>query len=156
MGELNKHELRRLAQSLPHKDWYAGNAYGKKFIADYQVIAPTPEGNYVLLEGNQNFLDHAVANVAFVGACSPAAIISLLDELAQAKCEAAHAIQQKDAAYSECKELRQDAERYRWVSSGVQEAETLLSVVICHGGDTAKAAERIDIYMEASKDLSHD
>lgn len=88
MTDLNKQELRRLADAVPHKDWYAGNAYGKKFIADYQVIAPTPEGNYVLLEGNQNFLDHAVANVAFVGACSPSAVLALLDENELLRCDA--------------------------------------------------------------------
>lgn len=115
MTDLNKQELRRLAEALPHKDWYAGNAYGKKFIADYQVIAPTPEGNYVLLEGNQNFLDHAVANVAFVGACSPSAVLALLDEIDLLR----HGVKgdfDLDAWLEWAKEaarLRQDAERYR-------------------------------------------
>lgn len=42
----------------------------------------------------------------FVAAANPDVVLSLLDSEAQAKCEAGHAIQQKDAAYAECKALR--------------------------------------------------
>lgn len=48
--------------------------------------------------------------------------------------------------------MAKDAELYRWVSSGVQEAETLVSVVLCHGGDIRKVAERIAVYMEANQE----
>lgn len=48
--------------------------------------------------------------------------------------------------------MAKDAELYRWVSSGVQEAETLVSVVVCHGGDSRKVAERIAVYMEANQE----
>ena len=46
--------------------------------------------------------------------------------------------------------LRKDAERYRWASSGVHEAETLVSIVNCHGGYAEKVAERVDVYREAA------
>ncbi len=82
--EVNKEELRRLAEAAAHKYWYAGNAYDKPFIRKYQIITDTPDGKYVLLDGNQNFPEHCVANVAFVGAANPAAILSLLDELDEA------------------------------------------------------------------------
>lgn len=52
--------------------------------------------------------------------------------------------------------MAKDAELYRWVSSGAQEAETLVSVVLCHGGDAAKIAERIATYMEANQEVCHD
>ena len=45
---------------------------------------------------------------------------------------------------------QKDAERYRWVSSGLHEAETLASIVICHGGYAEKVAERVDVYREAA------
>jgi len=48
--------------------------------------------------------------------------------------------------------MAKDAELYRWVSSGVQEAETLVSVVVCHGGDSRKVAERLAVYMEANQE----
>lgn len=106
MTRVKKAELRRLAEAAAHKDWYAGNAYDKPFILNSQIITDTPDGKYVLLDGNHHFRADCVANVAFVGAASPAVVLSLLDSEAQAKCEARHAIYQKDAAYAECKALR--------------------------------------------------
>lgn len=80
MNELNRAELRRLAEAAAHKDWYAGNAYGKPLILNSQIITDTPDGKYVLLDGNHHFRADCVANVAFVGAANPAAVLSLLDE----------------------------------------------------------------------------
>lgn len=51
---------------------------------------------------------------------------------------------------AEVEALRKDAERYRWASSGVHEAETLVSIVNCHGGYAEKVAERVDVYREAA------
>ena len=51
---------------------------------------------------------------------------------------------------AEVETLRKDAERYRWASSGVHEAETLVSIVNCHGGYAEKVAERVDVYREAA------
>ncbi len=51
---------------------------------------------------------------------------------------------------AEVETLRKDAERYRWASSGAHEAETLVSIVNCHGGYADKAAERVDVYREAA------
>ena len=53
-------------------------------------------------------------------------------------------------AAAEVEALRKDAERYRWASSGVHEAETLVSIVNCHGGYAEKVAERVDVYREAA------
>lgn len=52
--------------------------------------------------------------------------------------------------FKEAEALRKDAERYRWASSGVHEAETLVSIVNCHGGYAEKVAERVDVYREAA------
>lgn len=60
---------------------------------------------------------------------------------------------ERDAALAELEACRKDAELYRWVSGGVQEAETLVSVVLCHGGDAAKITERIATYMEANQEV---
>jgi len=54
------------------------------------------------------------------------------------------------AVTAERDRLREDAERYRWASSGVHEAETLVSIVNCHGGYAEKVAERVDVYREAA------
>ncbi|MCY1174028.1 hypothetical protein D9M73_142140 [compost metagenome] len=50
--------------------------------------------------------------------------------------------------------MAKDAERYRWSISGDQEAETLISIVHCHGGYAEKISERVDVYMEAAKESS--
>jgi len=55
-----------------------------------------------------------------------------------------------DKIQAEVEALRKDAERYRWASSGVHEAETLVSIVNCHGGYAEKVAERVDVYREAA------
>jgi len=55
-----------------------------------------------------------------------------------------------DQLRAEVESLRPDAERYRWVSSGVHEAETLVSIVNCHGGYAEKVAERVDVYRDAA------
>ncbi len=102
MNELKKAELRRLAEAAAHKDWYAGNAYGKPFILNSQIITDTPDGKYVLLDGNHHFRADCVANVAFVGAASPAAVLSLLDQCDKAEAE-------RDAALAELAELREQA-----------------------------------------------
>ncbi|MEH6483089.1 MULTISPECIES: hypothetical protein [Pseudomonas] len=64
-----------------------------------------------------------------IAASSPATILALLAERA---------------------ELKRDAERYRWVISGEQEVETLVSIVRCHGGYEGKISERVDVYMQAA------
>lgn len=88
MTDLNKQELRRLAHEASETE------------------CPWLDRNWLASIMADDWAD-------YVAALNPASVIALLDELAQAKCEAGHAIQQKDAAYSECKALRQDAERYR-------------------------------------------
>jgi len=57
---------------------------------------------------------------------------------------------ERDQLRAEAEALRKDAERYRWASSGVHEAETLVSIVNCHGGYAEKVAERVDVYREAA------
>lgn len=81
MTILVQQQLRELAQAAPHKDWRAGNYYSKPFLLDIEVLADTPDGLMVVLQGNQNFAAESVASVAFVGAASPAAILALLDEI---------------------------------------------------------------------------
>ncbi|MBD1554687.1 ead/Ea22-like family protein [Pseudomonas typographi] len=73
-------ELKRLAEAAQGRNWRAGNFYGKAFIPAYQVIAETDEGACVILEGNKNFLPEAKANIAFVAAANPAAILALIAE----------------------------------------------------------------------------
>lgn len=57
---------------------------------------------------------------------------------------------ERDQLRAEVDALRKDAERYRWASSGPHEAETLASIVHCHGGYAEKVAERVDVYREAA------
>lgn len=71
-------ELKQLAESTPHQDWYAGNVYDKRFILKNQIITNTDDGKYVLFDGNSNFPEHCVANTAFVGSASPKAILELI------------------------------------------------------------------------------
>lgn len=85
MTILVQQQLSELAQAAPHKDWRAGSYYGKPFLADIEVLADTPEGLVVVMQGNQNFTAESVAAGAFVGAASPATVLALLDELDQLK-----------------------------------------------------------------------
>lgn len=78
---IGRQQLRELAQAAPHKDWRAGNYYGKPFLADIEVLADTPEGLMVVMQGNQNLTEESVAAIAFVGAASPATVLALLDEI---------------------------------------------------------------------------
>ncbi len=73
-------ELKRLAEASTQGVWRAGNAYSKAFVPAYQIVVETDEGPYVIMEGNQNFLPDAVANIAYVAAASPAAILELIAE----------------------------------------------------------------------------
>lgn len=78
---IGRQQLRELAQAAPHKDWRAGSYYGKPFLAEIEVLAETPDGLMVVMQGNQNFTAESVATVAFVGAASPAIVLALLDEI---------------------------------------------------------------------------
>jgi len=80
-------ELRALAESAPGENWKAGNAYDKKFIPAYQVIADTTDGPCVVLEGNKNFIEQAEAAAAFAAAANPAAVIDLLAALSAVTAE---------------------------------------------------------------------
>lgn len=165
MTRVEKAELRRLAEAAAHKDWYAGNAYDKPFTINSQIITDTPDGKYVLLDGNHHFRADCVANVAFVGAASPAVVLSLLDSEAQAKCEAGHAIQQKDAAYEKCNHLRseldaalaeleacrKDAERYRWLRGRLPgSAYRIAGVIYSEGGQGVDVAIDAAMAQEAT------
>jgi hypothetical protein len=112
MDKVNKQELRRLAEAASHKEWRAGNAYGKAFILKYQIIADTDDGAYVLMEGNNNFPEHSVPNIAYVGAANPAAILFLLGEL---DIYEAYIKFERDQLRAELEQYRKDAERYRWL-----------------------------------------
>lgn len=57
-------------------------------------------------EGSFGQFDPSESEQEFMARITPTAVLSLLNSEAQAKCEAGHAIQQKDAAYAECKALR--------------------------------------------------
>lgn len=81
-------EIEALANAVPHQTWRAGNAYGKAFILNYQVIADTPDGAYVLMEGNNNFPEDSVANAAYVGSAQPSTIRALISRLRAAEKDA--------------------------------------------------------------------
>ena len=71
-------------------------------------------------------------------------------QLVRANHRADVAERERDQLRAEVDALRKDAERYRWASSGLHEAETLASIVNCHGGYAEKVAERVDVYREAA------
>ncbi len=110
MGDLNKQELRRLAEAATGGDWeYRLGLIRTMPDSDgYVPVAVAPNAP-------KNWRPQRDTNMQYIAEAHPSVILALLDELAQAKCESGHAIQQKDAAYAECKALREDAERYRWL-----------------------------------------
>lgn len=125
MNDQEKAELRRLAEAAAHKDWYAGNAYDKPFILNSQIITDTPDGKYVLLDGNHHFRADCVANVAFVGAASPAVVLSLLDQ-----CDGLMAQHARDSAtLRELCQARDDAKKERDVA--LAEREELRRLLDC-------------------------
>lgn len=106
----------------------------------------------------------------FMVAANPAAVLALIaenerlradldGEMTQARdfnIEHEELKSERDQLKAENETLRKDAERFKWASSGVQEAETLVSIVSCHGGYAEKIGERIDVYLEASKESDID
>lgn len=71
-------------------------------------------------------------------------------ELTEANADFVRIANERESLRAEVETLRKDAERYRWASSGLHEAETLASIVHCHGGYAEKVAERVDVYREAA------
>lgn len=90
MNELNKAELRRLAEAAMPGDWFkAGN------LLCFDV--KTGESHGLNVEDDR-----------FIASASPAAVLSLLDQCDKAEAE-------RDAALAELEACRKDAERYRWL-----------------------------------------
>jgi len=106
MTILVQQQLRELAQAAPHKDWRAGSYYGKPFLADIEVLADTPDGLMVVMQGNQNFTAESVAAVAFVGAASPATVLALLDELDTANANHENAVAHMQSVCAERDQLK--------------------------------------------------
>ena len=50
---------------------------------------------------------------------------------------------------SEAVRNTEDAERWRWATAVDENAQTLHSIVLCHGGDQQKINERADFYRAA-------
>lgn len=80
-------ELESKAQAAMQGPWRAGNAYDKPFIPGYEVICDTDDGPYVILGGNQNFLDDAIRNVAHAAAANPATVLALIATIRQQRAE---------------------------------------------------------------------
>jgi hypothetical protein len=78
MHDVQLADLRRLAEAVVGTNWRAGNYYGKPFIPAYQVIADTPDGPCVVLEGNKNFHEQAIAIAAYAAALEPSKILAFL------------------------------------------------------------------------------
>lgn len=149
-------ELKRLAEEATGGDWYAGNAYDKRFIAAYQVIVKIEEGNYVILEGNQNFLEDARRNVAYVAAANPKTILALIaeNEKLSEECEgcpmadAERLREERDSQQRVCIKIMEERDQLRvevealcrqvetlteWYANGlnaIQSLRTLLSAAI--------------------------
>lgn len=93
MNELNKVELRRLAEAAMPGDWFkAGN------LLCFDV--KTGESHGLNVEDDR-----------FIASASPAAVLSLLDQCDKAEAE-------RDAALAELEACRKDAERYRQLRDG--------------------------------------
>lgn len=90
MNELNKAELRRLAEVAMPGDWFKA---GDLLCFD----AKTGESHGLNVEDDR-----------FIASASPAAVLSLLDQCDKAEAE-------RDAALAELEACRKDAERYQWL-----------------------------------------
>jgi hypothetical protein len=109
-------KLQELAEAATPGEWRAGNAYDKPFVPKYEVIVDTQDGPYVILSGNHNFIEDAEANIAFVGAANPVAVLSLLAEIERLRTAEGDAMtykagmenvaQQRDQIKAENEELR--------------------------------------------------
>ena len=91
MNELNKAELRMLAEAAMPGDWFKA---GNLLCFD----AKTGESHGLNVEDDR-----------FIASASPAAVLSLLDQCDKAEAE-------RDAALAELEACRNDAERYRWIT----------------------------------------
>lgn len=100
-------ELDSKAKAATAGTWRAGNAYDKPFIPKYEVVVDTPEGAYVLLSGNHNFLPDAVANVAHAAAANPATILALTAHIR--------------SLTERLEKAEKDAARYRWLRDNCQD-----------------------------------
>jgi len=90
MSELNKAELRRLAEAAMPGEWFKA---GDLLCFDVK----TGESHGLNVEDDR-----------FIASASPAAVLSLLDQCDKAEAE-------RDAAFAELESCRKDAERYRWL-----------------------------------------
>lgn len=128
MTDLNKHELRRLAEGT--KGWQnlveCWPADQEHSDADWEVGAIDEDGNrYPVISINTQQYDcedGAEKLARFIAAANPSAVLSLLDELKAANARlhevavgCATAEQERDQLRAEVESLRKDAERYRWL-----------------------------------------
>ncbi|UXV21041.1 ead/Ea22-like family protein [Pseudomonas fluorescens] len=74
-------ELKRLAEAATPGTWRTGEWMPKETVGRHQIVVDTDDGPYVIFEGNQNFMDDARANAAFVAEASPVVILGMIAEL---------------------------------------------------------------------------
>lgn len=124
MNELNKAELRRLAEAATGGDW-------EFRLGLIRTMADSDGYVHVAIAPNcpKNWRGQRDTNMEYIAAANPSAVLSLLDECdrLQATCEGldrkndaiaeeiGKVAAERDAALAELEALRNDAERYRWL-----------------------------------------
>lgn len=108
MGNVNKVELRRLAQAATAGDWEYRLGMVRT-LPDSDGFVPVA----VAPNAPKNWRKQRDANMEYIAAAKPSAVLALLDREAQAICEARHAEFQRDEAYAECARLREELEKVR-------------------------------------------
>jgi len=73
--------LKKLAEKATPGPWRVGKFMPAETIGRHQVMAIDGQNfPYVILEGNQNFIEEAECNAAYAAAANPAAILELLEQ----------------------------------------------------------------------------
>ena len=127
MNELNKAELRRMAEAATGGDWEFRLGLIRTMVDSdgYVPVAIAPNWQ-------KNWRGQRDTNMEYIAAANPAAVLSLLDECdrLQATCEGldrqndaiaeeiGKVAAERDAALAELEACRKDADRYRWLRDG--------------------------------------
>ena len=116
-------EIEARAKVATKGAWRVGEWMPRETVGRHQVVVDTDEGPYVILEGNQNFIDDANENAAFVAAANPAAILSIIA----------------------------DARRYRWLRSNAYGSMHYGELESLFGYNDDVIDEKIDAKIKASQ-----
>lgn len=138
-------ELKRLAEAATPGPWFRSGDHAMKDLGKYSTHIADCMGN----DGD----------AAFVAAANPASVLELIDRIAALEAEIADqrniafAAQKEAARLADLeKELRRDAERYRWLRD--QRIRTIKTSIVVRDNQSHLAYDKLDSMIDAARATS--